>query len=269
MIEARFARFGGLAALAVTVVSFTLNGSVPGNNSTGAEAAAWFDDHTARHVLAAWSGGIAALALAGFFFAVRNRLEGHGQRNLVRASSSLSLVVITLLILGNVPIMAGAMTANDRDLPLQPAAAEVFLHLGIGFYLMMVIALSGYLTVTGMAMIRAASLPNSLGYLSLAGAAAALLPYLGFLGFAVVLPLWTIATTVWLHSDDSNVDDQLPRVGRTQQTRLRRVALLVRAARQPGDSARDLTARARSPGIRQRSLLGKPARDRPLRSRQS
>jgi hypothetical protein len=38
MIETRFARFGGLAALAITVVSFPLNGSVPGNNSTGAEA---------------------------------------------------------------------------------------------------------------------------------------------------------------------------------------------------------------------------------------
>lgn len=190
--------FGGLGALALLAVSFVVNGSVPGNNSTGVEAAAWFDNHTARHVLSAWAGGVSALALFGFFFAVRARVEDHGEHNLVRASSGLSLVVVILLMLGNVPIMAGSMTANDRDLPLQPAAAEVFLHLGIGFYLMMVIALSGYLVVTGMAMIRAAALPNWLGYISLVGAAVAILPYLGFLGFVLVLPLWIVATTVWL-----------------------------------------------------------------------
>jgi hypothetical protein len=197
-VQTRIGRFGGLAALALAAVSFVLNGSVPGNNSTGAEAAAWFDSHTTRHVLSAWTGGISALALFGFFFAVRHRMEGHGEPNLVRASSSLSLVVVTLLFLGNVPIMAGAMTANDRHLPLQPAAAEVFLHLGIGFYLMMVIALGGYLLVTGSAMIRAASLPNLLGYLSLAGGAVAFLPIFGFLGFVAVLPLWIVATTAWL-----------------------------------------------------------------------
>jgi hypothetical protein len=179
-------------------LSFALNGSVPGNNSSGAEAAAWFDSHTTRHVLSAWTGGVGVLALFAFFFAVRIRIQDDGERNLVRASSSLSLVVVTLLFLGNAPIMAGAMTANDRRLALPPAAAEVFLHLGIGFYLMMVIALSGYLFVTGTAMIRAVSLPNLLGYLSLAGGAVALLPIVGFLGFVAVLPLWIIATTAWL-----------------------------------------------------------------------
>ena len=197
-MQTQLARFGGLAALGLAGLSFALNGSVPGNNSSGAEAAAWFDSHTTRHVLSAWTGGISALALFGFLFAVRHRMQDHGERNLVRASSSLSLVVVTLLFLGNVPIMAGAMTANDRHLALPPAAAEVFLHLGIGFYLMMVIALSGYLFVTGTAMIRAASLPNLLGYLSLAGGAVALLPIFGFLGFVAVLPLWIIATTAWL-----------------------------------------------------------------------
>jgi hypothetical protein len=192
------ARLGGVAALLIFGASLALNGSVPGNNSSGAQAAAWFDDHTARHVLAAWAGGVAVLALAAFFFAVRRRLDAHAERNLARASATLAGLVVTLLILGDVPIMAGAMTANDRQLPLPPAAAEVFLHLGIGFYLMMVIALGGYLLVTGTALIRAEALPSALGYISLTGAVIALLPYLGFLGFGMVLPLWIVATTVWL-----------------------------------------------------------------------
>lgn len=47
-------------------------------------------------------------------------------------------------------------------------------------------------------MVRAESLPSPLGYLSILGAVAALLPVLGFVGFVLVLPLWTIATTIWL-----------------------------------------------------------------------
>ena len=212
-MNARLARFGGLAALALTALSFALNGSVPGNNSSGTEAAAWFDDHTTRHVLSAWTGGIAAIALISFFFAVRKRLEDHAEPQLVRMSSTLSMIVGTLLLLANAPIMAGAMTANDRDLPLPPASAEVFLHLGIGIYLVMVIALGGYLAVTGIAMVRAGSLPSPLGYLSILGAVAALLPLLGFLGFVLVLPLWTIATTIWLLRRDHAKDDEIRRPG--------------------------------------------------------
>ena len=203
-MTARLARFSGLAALALSALSFALNGSVPGNNSSGTEAAAWFDDHTTRHVLSAWTGGIAALALICFFFAVRRRLEDHAEPQLARMSSTLSVIVGTLLLLANAPIMAGAMTANERDLPLPAASAEVFLHLGIGIYLAMVIALGAYLAVTGIAIVRAESLPSTLGYLSILGAASALLPLLGFLGFVLVLPLWTIATTIWLlRTDDA------------------------------------------------------------------
>jgi hypothetical protein len=202
-MQLRLARFGGLAALVIAAISFALNGSVPGNGSSGAEASAWFSTHTGRHVVASWCGGIAVLALFCFFLAVRERMRGHGEDLLTRAAWTLSIIVATLLLLGDAPIMAGAMTADARALPLPPASAEVFLHLGIGFYLMMVIALGGYLILLGLAIVRSATLPSLLGYLSIAGGAVALLPYAGFLGFAAVLPLWIIAVTVWLVRTDA------------------------------------------------------------------
>jgi hypothetical protein len=192
------ARYGGLAALALTAIAFALNGSVPGNDSSGAAAAAWLDDNTARHILAAWCSVVGALALLGFLQVVRKQLEHTAGAEIARASSLLSLIIVVLVIAANAPIMAGAMTARERSVPLEAGAAETFLHFGIGFYLMMAVALGGYLAIVGTAMIRTTSLPSWLGYTSLAGSLLALLPFLGFLGVTVALPIWIVATTGWL-----------------------------------------------------------------------
>ena len=192
-----YPRFAGLAALALAVVSVALNGSVPGNGSSGAQAAAWFDDQPLRHVLATWAAGVASLLLLVFLREVEQRL-GHPRGGILpKISSSLATVVTALLLLGVAPVMAGAMTARDRNQPLPSAAAEVFLHLGIGIYLLAVIALGGYLLATGTLMLRA-SAPRLLGLASIGGGAIAAIPVFGFLGLVAVLPLWILGATGWL-----------------------------------------------------------------------
>jgi hypothetical protein len=106
--------------------------------------------------------------------------------------------VVTLLLLGDAPVMAGAMTAHERSAPLPPASAEVFLHLGIGILLLAMVALGAYLVVTGALMLRAPAIARPLAYASLAGGAIALTPIFGFLGLVAVLPLWIVGATAWL-----------------------------------------------------------------------
>jgi hypothetical protein len=196
--HASYARFAGLAALALALASVALNGAVPGNGTSGARAAAWFDHQPLRHVLATWLAGVAAITLLFFLRGIEQRLALPAGGVLPTVSASLASIVTALLLLGVAPVMAGAMTANERDTPLPGAAAEVFLHLGIGIYLLAVVALGGYLMVTGILMLRLRNAPRWLGFASLAGGAVAGTPVFGFLGLVAVLPLWILAATCWL-----------------------------------------------------------------------
>jgi hypothetical protein len=196
-MHGQLVRFTGLAGLALAGASIALNGSVPSNSSSGAQAAAWFDDGPLQHVVAVWMSGVAALAL---FFYLReiNTALSLSDRGLNRAASSLSPVVATLLLIGSAPIMAGAITAHELHRPLPAASAEVFLHLGIGIYLLAVIAFGIYLLLTGLCMLRTHAAPRVLGYCTVLGGAIASAPIFGFLGLVVVLPLWVCIGTAWL-----------------------------------------------------------------------
>ena len=108
-------RFLGLAALGLALVSVALQESVPGNGTSRAQAAAWFDHQPLRRS------------------------------------------------------------------PLPPASAEVFLHLGIGIYLLAMVALGAYLVVLGALMLGAPASARPFAYASLAGGAVALTPIFGFL----------------------------------------------------------------------------------------
>ena len=192
------ARFAGLAALVPAAVSVALNGSVPGNGSTGSQAAAWFDDQPLRHVLASWVGGVAVVLLFCFLREFEAHLDGAREGILSRIAPSLAVVTTTLLLLGGAPVMAGAMTAHERTGPLPPASAEVFLHLGIGIYLVAMVALGAYLIATGARMRGTPARARALAYASLAGGAVAMTPIFGFLGLVAVLPLWILAATAWM-----------------------------------------------------------------------
>ena len=94
--------------------------------------------------------------------------------------------------------MAGADHRHELQRPLPAASAEVFLHLGIGIYLLAVIALGLYLLLTGLCMLRTHAAPRMLGYGTVLGGAIASAPVVGFLGLVVVLPLWVCIGTAWL-----------------------------------------------------------------------
>jgi hypothetical protein len=192
------ARFSGLAALVLAVASVALNGSVPGNGTSGAQAAAWFDHQPLRHVLASWIGGVATVLLLVFLREIEGRLDIARGGILPKIGSTLAGIVTALLLLGDAPVMAGAMTAHERSAPLPAASAEVFLHLGIGIYLLAMVALGAYLVVTCALMLRAPATARPLAYASLAGGAISLTPIFGFLGLVAVLPLWIVGATAWL-----------------------------------------------------------------------
>lgn len=196
-MHAQLVRFTGLAGLALAGASIALNGSVPSNSSSGAQAAAWFDDGPLQHVVAMWLASVAILAL---FFYMReiNTVLSHSDSGLNRAASSLSAIIATLLLIGSAPIMAGAITAHELQKPLPAASAEVFLHLGIGAYLVAVVALGIYLLLTGLCILRTRAAPRVLGYCTVLGGAIASAPIFGFLGLVVVLPLWVCFGTAWL-----------------------------------------------------------------------
>jgi hypothetical protein len=199
-----YVRFAGLAALALALASVALNGAAPGNGTSGARAAAWFDHQPLRHVLATWLAGAGSIALLCFLRELEQHLDLPAGGILPKVSSSLANVVTTLLLLGVAPVMAGAMTAHERDMPLPAASAEVFLHLGIGIYLLAVIALGAYLVATGVLMLRSPTAPRWLGHASLGGGALAATPLVGFLGLVAVLPLWILAATCWLALRERN-----------------------------------------------------------------
>jgi hypothetical protein len=200
----RLAPLTGIAAVVFWVVGIIIiegAGDTPDDDAPASAIASYFESEEGSIYLGGLALFIGSLLLIWFAGSLRAAVA-ELETGVVRLAS----IVFGAAVLKAVfdiaffaPQIAGAFGANERDAPLEPAAAQALWIVGDGFFVAAEYAAALLLVATAVAALRTGVLPRWLAWISLLLALVLLIPPIGWAGLIFGFPLWLIVVSVLLY----------------------------------------------------------------------
>jgi hypothetical protein len=194
-----YALLGGILAVALFVASFVIFyavGDVPDrNDASAADFANYFQEEDGSIWLGSLLTSLAAVAFLFYVGALRGVLGGTRLGGTMLGGG---IATAILLLCQLAPGVSGAVLVSDRDAPIDPQTATTLLFLGDGFFIAAFYGAAVFVGAAGLATLKTGALPRWVGWASLVLAVALMIPFIGFLVFVFLFPLWIIGTTLWL-----------------------------------------------------------------------
>jgi hypothetical protein len=198
----RFAPLAGVVAFVLWVIAVILieSADAPGEDAGAQEYATYFEEDSGTIIAGSFLFMLGAAVFLWFLGSLRARIHwAEGGVGRLASIVFASGIVIAVMVIGlAAPQAAGAITADETDAGIEPAAAQVFEELGDGFFVGGEAAAVVFFLAAAVAALRTRTLPVWLAWASLVLAVAALLPWIGWAVFIWGLPLWVLIVSVWM-----------------------------------------------------------------------
>jgi hypothetical protein len=214
----RYAPLAGVLAVAFVLLGILLRvfgANEPGEESSPQEILAFFRDDENWIFVSSFFAGIGLLLFVWFLGSLRSRLhlaEG-GSGRLAAVAFGGGLATTILLFAALAPQVSGAAAIQSRD--ISPEAAEALWHTGDGFFPAAFLASALPLAATALVVLRTRALPRWLGWASAVLALAMLIPFINWLAFGFVFPLWVIVVSLLLWREHGRLSTDDAYSGRT------------------------------------------------------
>ena len=172
----------------------------PGDSTTPQQVLQYYRDQS-DGIFAASSLTILGLLLfVVFLAALRNRINtaegGSGALSAVVLGGGVATVVLLLATV--LPNLSGAIAVQEETSTLTPEAAQAFSQIASGFYLAAFMSAAIPLGATALAILRTALLPRWFGWVTAVLAVGMLVPFVNWLLFGLLFPIWVIVCSVML-----------------------------------------------------------------------
>jgi hypothetical protein len=196
----RYAPLTGVLAVALWVTGIVvLDSDMPDDKAPGAEIAAWMDSKSGAILLAVTFFGIGSAAFIWFLGTLAARLRGaSGDWRLPSIMLAAGTASIALVTMAPGSYAAGALAYDGLGRTLEPGAAEVLFVLGQGFFVVAEFVAVAFMAAAGGAILRSNAVPAWLGWACLALALILIISPIGWAGLYLGIPLWTLATSIWM-----------------------------------------------------------------------
>jgi hypothetical protein len=172
----------------------------PGDTSTPQQVLEYYRGATDSIFASSILMTLGLLLFVVFLAALRNRLHaaegGNGPLSTVVFGGGIAAVI--LLFGTMLPNLSGAIAVLDDRSTLTPEAAQALAHLGSGFYLGAFMTTSIPLAATAIAVLRTGVLPRWFGWVTAVLAVGMVVPFVDWLLFGLVFPIWVIITSLLL-----------------------------------------------------------------------
>jgi hypothetical protein len=175
-----------------------LGANEPDEDSSPREILAFFKNDDNWIFVSSFLAGIGLLFFIWFLGSLRSRLhsaEG-GSGRLATITFGGGVATAILLFAALAPGVSGAAAIQGSD--ISPEAAEALWHTGDGFFPAAFLASALPLAATAFVVLRKRALPRWLGWVSAVLALVMLIPFVNWLAFGFVFPLWVIAASLLL-----------------------------------------------------------------------
>jgi hypothetical protein len=194
----RWARWAGVVAVVLWVVSVLSSSGAPGENASEAEYLAYIQEDTNTIILGGFLFMLGCLAFLWFAVVLRERLAGAegGSRMLSNVAFVGAVAVGAFMMLMPGPEIAAAIVAEEQEVSASAAAAMRMLPEAF----LVAAALSAILLMlgSGIVALRTRTFPKVWAWFSFLLAALLVIPPIGWAALLLGLPVWVIATSVFL-----------------------------------------------------------------------
>ena len=197
---ARYAPLTGVAAVVLWIVGVIVAESdTPADDAPGTELAAYYSNHEGKIFVGA---GLFCLGSALFIWFLSS-LAAHFRRagddgRLATVMISGGVATAASIALVTAPPVAGALAFDNDDRSLSPEAAETLWVLGDGFFVVAELLAVALLGAAALMILRTKAFPVWFGWVTAVFTLGLLVLPVGWAFLVWGVPLWTIATSVWV-----------------------------------------------------------------------
>jgi len=198
----RLAPLTGIVAVVLWLLAVLIleTGDRPGDDASGLEMAAFFEDETGRIFLSYLLWGLGGAFFLWFLGSLRGALaaaEG-GVARLSATAFAGGIATVVFALAFPAPEVAGAIRADSSGAVLSPSAAEALFSMGVGFFVAAEVTSTVLLVATALVVLRTRMLPAWLAWASLVFALGLLIFPIGWAVLIFGVPLWTVVVSVLL-----------------------------------------------------------------------
>lgn len=172
----------------------------PGDGASAQQVLTYLDDRGTRILAGSFVCMVGLIAFVWFLAALRTRLaeaEG-GDGFLSSIAFGGGLLSTAFLAFTLVPTASGAIALQDSHSTFGPDAAQALMQLNSAAYSVAYMTMSIPLIATAAVALRTRALPRSLGYTSAVLGVVMIVPFVNWLAFGFLFPLWLVACSITL-----------------------------------------------------------------------
>jgi hypothetical protein len=191
--SSRWMPLTGVLFVALVIVGGpVLVGSTPGARASGSRVIAFYAAHRGRERVGVFVLAFAFLAFLAFAGTIRGRLRAADRPD---ALTELLLPAAILLVAGQTVNEGVGFALSDAPAQLSPGAAQALNVLSNDLVVTSAVGFLSFGVVAGIAILRGASLPRWLGWISIAIGILFVIPPIEFAGFLLFL-IWVAVVSV-------------------------------------------------------------------------
>jgi hypothetical protein len=203
---ARHAPLTGVGAVLLVLMGalmMVLGADEPGDDATPQEVLAFFKNDDGWIFGATFLAGLGLLLFIWFLSSLRSRLlaaeGGTGRLATIAFGGGVATAILLFAAIG--PLVSGAGAVQGAD--ISPEAAQALWHGGDGYFPAAFLCASLPLFATAIVVLRTRTLPRWLGWASAVLGILMLIPFVNWLLFGFVFPLWVIVMSLLLWRDEA------------------------------------------------------------------
>lgn len=205
----RWAPLAGILAVILWIIGIVVVESDQPDDEAPVEAiASFFEDESGRLLAGGFLFMLGSALFVYFLGSLRTRFwvaeGGAGRLTTIMFGSGVATAIFAAAT--QAPMIAGAITADETERAIDGGAAEVFAELGDGFFVAAETMLVVFFFASAVAILRTRAFPAWLGWVTLAFAVIAVIPWIGWAALVWGLPLWVLVVAIWMLTRETDRD---------------------------------------------------------------